>query len=337
MTHGIFKSHAKVKSQAWRRQGGTGVNISRNEHTIAAPCEVIGTGYWSGQQVRVVISPAKAGTGIVLVRSDLPGSPACPATVKFRHDAQLRTNLKRGQAQFQLVEHLMAALYAMEIDNCVVEVDGEELPGLDGSSQPFVDALQSAGLIIQAKPKKRLVIMRPITIENGVSCVSASPGPNDSSEFGYQLVFDHPSPIESQRFTFSCTPDRFARQVAPARTFVTMEQAKLLQAQGVASHVTPQDLLIFDTDGPVDNKLRFADECARHKTLDLIGDLALTGMHLVGRFSSHRGGHRLNGKLAGELLRLATETDSDAVLCIDSENQSRFGSHHSRKQSRRAA
>ncbi|TWT87933.1 UDP-3-O-acyl-N-acetylglucosamine deacetylase [Stieleria varia] len=283
------------------------MNISRNEHTIATTCEVSGTGYWSGQRVRVVMSPARVGTGILLVRSDLPGCPSCPATAEFRHDAQLRTILQRGDAQFQLVEHLMAALYAMEIDNCIVEIDAEELPGLDGSCAAYVDALQNAGLIIQAAEKKRLVIREPFTIRAADRTISAAPAPNGVTEFEYELSFDHECVIPNQKFRSTCTPDRFAREIAPARTFITQSQAQTLRAQGVASHVTNKDLLVFGDHGPIENTLRYSDECARHKLLDMIGDLALTGLQLVGQFSSVRGGHNLNGTMATQLLQLAQQ------------------------------
>jgi len=284
------------------------VNISRNQHTIASQCEVRGTGYWTAGKVRVVMRPAAADTGVVLVRSDLPDRPSCPAHVTCRTDARLRTNLTRGEARFQMVEHLMAALYALEIDNLIVEVDGEELPGFDGSSKPYVDALGQAGLVIQASQRPRLVIDQLITIREGASWISASPVAAGESHFGYQLVFDQPREIANQSFGFDCTPDRFVREVAAARTFVTQSQADALRRSGVARHVSHRDLLVFGDDGPIDNELRFQNECARHKSLDLVGDLALAGVDLVGKFVSHRGGHHLNGRMALALHRLARQS-----------------------------
>lgn len=110
------------------------MNLSRNQHTTASVCEVSGRGYWTAKEVRVVVRPAAVDTGILLVRTDLPDHPSCPATTDYRTDAKLRTNIANGDAKFEMIEHLMAALYAMEIDNCVVEIDGIEFPGLDGSS-----------------------------------------------------------------------------------------------------------------------------------------------------------------------------------------------------------
>lgn len=283
------------------------MNISRNEHTIAANCKVSGRGYWSGNRVNVKMTPASAGTGIILVRTDIPGHPSCPALATQRQDTALRTVLQRNAARFQLVEHLMAALYAMEIDNCIVEIDSEELPGLDGSSALYVEALQAAGLIIQAREKTRVTITEPFTVRNGDSWIHATPSENGDAVFEYRLSFDDAGPIKTQQFRFTCSPNRFAREVASARTFVTQSQAEQIRSQGIARHVTNQDLLVFSDDGVIDNQLHFENECARHKTLDLIGDLALSGVQLVGKFVSHRGGHNLNGQLAQKLIELADE------------------------------
>ena len=297
------------------------MNISRNQHTLASVCEVRGKGYWSGDEVRIVMRPAEKNTGIVLVRSDLPGEPSCPAHVSFRSDAGLRTNLTNGEARFQMVEHLLAALYAFEIDNCRVEINAEELPGLDGSSRPYVSAIQSSGLIIQAAERQRLVIEQLITLHDGAAWITASPAASGVSQFGYQLAFDHPGEIPNQCYSFACTPRRFAHEIAPARTFVTETQAKSLQGRGVAEHVSYQDLLVFGESGPIDNELRFVNECARHKTLDLVGDLSLAGVELIGRFTSHRGGHQLNGRMAKALYELAALSKSAHSNCVFSESR----------------
>ncbi len=284
------------------------MNLSRNQHTIATHCEVRGRGYWTAADVRVVMRPAPLGTGIQLIRRDLPGQPECRAHVAQRTDANLRTNVSSGPAKFEMIEHLMAALYAMEIDNCNVEIDSMELPGLDGSSKPYIEALSQAGLVIQAAQQPQLVIEQLITLRDGASWISASPSPTGTGQFSYHLDFDTPGLIPSQSFSFACSPMRFARELSDARTFVTKTQADQLHAQGVAKHVTYQDLLVFGDDGPIDNALRYPNECARHKTLDLVGDLALTGIDLIGKFVSYRGGHQLNGRMARALYDLALQT-----------------------------
>ena len=277
----------------------------RNEHTLAAACEVRGKGYWSGRSVRVRFCPASSGSGVRFVRTDLPGRPDCQAIAANVAAASMRTNLHNDEIQFEMVEHVMAALYGLGIDNCSVEVDGEELPGLDGSSAPYVEALRSVGMIVQATERQRYHIDRPFRVGNDSSWIDVSPVADGQPIFEYHLDYGDDSPIRPQHHRGLLSPHSFDRELAPARTFVTAEQVAKLRSAGVGQHVGPQDLLVFDESGLVDNQLRFENECARHKTLDLIGDLALTGVDLVGRFVSYRGGHRLNGELARTLARLA--------------------------------
>lgn len=277
----------------------------RNEHTIASSCEVRGRGYWSGQDVCVQFHPAPISRGVVFVRSDLEGKPECDATVQAANGVQFRTNLANGQAEFQMVEHVMAALAGLEIDNCIVEIDGCEMPGMDGSSSEFVRCLQSAGLVIQAAMKSKFVVEETMLFEMDHTSIEITPSLDGNTYYGYTLDYGDASCIPRQSFEFRCTPHSFARQVAPARTFVTLEQAEHLRSTGVAAHVTNQDLLVISDRGVVDNQFRFRNECARHKTLDLIGDLSLAGVDLVGRVQSNRGGHRLNALVAARLAKLA--------------------------------
>jgi len=255
--------------------------------------------------VTVVIHPGPLGSGIQLVRSDLATKDVCPANVDHRVDASLRTNLVCGTAKFQMVEHLMAALCGLEIDNCLVEIDAEELPALDGSSLGFVHPLRTAGLIIQARQRRRFVIRDRYRVGSPEAWIEAAPAKSGESHYEYQLSFDDDTPIAPQAFGIDLTPDSFIRQIAPARTFVSEDQANQIRASGVALHVTNQDLLVIGPDGPIANQLRFQNECARHKTLDMIGDFALSGLELIGRFRSFRGGHQLNGQMAKQLARLA--------------------------------
>lgn len=277
----------------------------RNEHSLAAACEVYGRGYWSGIEVSVRFLPATTGTGIRFVRTDLPDRPACDAVCGFTSDASFRTNLICGPARFEMIEHVMAALYAMEIDNCVVEVSGEELPGMDGSALAFVEALRSVGLVVQAAARKRYIVDRTFRVGDEQSWIEASPVVDGHPIYEYQLDYGNDSPITAQSYRGCLNAYSFCRELASARTFVTAEQVAMLQSKGVGGHVGPSDLLVFGSDGLMGNSLRFSNECARHKTLDLVGDLALTGVDLVGRFVSHRGGHRLNGEMTKLLARFA--------------------------------
>lgn len=288
----------------------------RNEQSLAANCVVSGRGYWSGREVVVRFGPAPAGSGIRFVRTDLPGRPACTATADHACSASFRTNLVCGAAKFQMIEHAMAALTGLRIDNCCVEIDGEEFPGLDGSSQAFVEALQAVGVTIQPAVRKQLVIERTLRVGDESQWIEARPVNGSESIFEYELDYGLSSPIVAQRHREFLDPRTFTRQLAGARTFVTAEQVAELRSQGVGKHVGNRDLLVFDSDGLVDNSLRFENECARHKTLDLVGDLALAGCDLIGHFVSHRGGHRLNAEMTRLLVdvagRSATES-SDAA------------------------
>lgn len=289
----------------------------RNEHTIAAECEVAGRGYWSGRPIRVRFRPGVAGTGIRFVRADLAGSPSCVAVSANCSGQSMRTNLASGLAKFEMVEHVMAALYALEIDNCIVETDGEEMPGLDGSSAAFVDALQSVGMVMQGAARKRFIVDRVFRIGDSTSWIEVSPSTVGCATFEYRLDYGDSSPIPAQSYTHLLTPTNFCRELACARTFVTAEQAVALRASGVGNHVTNADLIVFGADGSVvENQLRFADECARHKTLDLIGDIAMAGVDLLGNFVSYRGGHRLNGQVAAMLAQFASGSymSSDVTL-----------------------
>jgi UDP-3-O-acyl-N-acetylglucosamine deacetylase len=239
---------------------------------------------------------------------DLPAPNACLANVRFRQDASLRTILTNGDVRFEMVEHLMAALAALEIDNCLVEIDAEELPALDGSSLGYVEQLSSAGLIVQAASRSRLVIRDRYRIGNLDGWIELAPARHGETYYEYQLSFDDDTPIVPQAFGIELTPDRFIREVSPARTFVTETQATAIRSSGVAAHVTNQDLLVIGGSGPIDNEFRFENECARHKTLDLIGDLALSGVEFIGRVTSFRGGHNLNGKVAARLAELASRS-----------------------------
>jgi UDP-3-O-[3-hydroxymyristoyl] N-acetylglucosamine deacetylase len=278
----------------------------RNEHTIAAECEVTGRGYWSGKWVRLRFRPGAAGSGICFIRTDLNGSPSCVANTQTSCGQSMRTNLASGIASFQMVEHVLAALYALEIDNCVVEADAEEMPGLDGSSGPYFDALQSVGLVMQATARKRFIVDRVLKVGDSQSWIEVAPAQFGCASFEYRLDYGDASPIKPQTFTHLLTPSNFGLELAYARTFVTASQAAQLREKGVGSHVGNRDLIVFDNDGLViDNQLRFPNECARHKTLDFIGDLALAGVDLIGKFVSFRGGHQLNSQMASLLSTFA--------------------------------
>jgi UDP-3-O-[3-hydroxymyristoyl] N-acetylglucosamine deacetylase/UDP-3-O-[3-hydroxymyristoyl] N-acetylglucosamine deacetylase/3-hydroxyacyl-[acyl-carrier-protein] dehydratase len=277
----------------------------RNEHTIAIGVAVTGRGYWSGRGVNVRFGPASAGSGIRFIRTDLPGRPSVAATTENRVDQALRTVLMRGAARVEMIEHIMAALYGLEIDNCDIEIDAEELPGLDGSSAAYVDALRRGGLVMQAKTRRQIIVRDRIRVGGPAAWVEVAPSPDGQFHAEYRLDYGPESPIPPQSFAAAINPHSFGRELGAARTFVTAEQAQQLRDGGLASHVTNRDLLVFGSRGPVDNLLRYPNECARHKCLDLVGDLSIIGADLIGSVVSHRGGHQLNGQMALQICNYA--------------------------------
>lgn len=282
----------------------------RNEHTIAQSVRVCGRGYWSGEGINVRFHPAKVGSGIAFFRSDVGPQCLLPVGVSTRNAQSLRTVIQVGDIRVEMVEHVLAALYGLEIDNCLIEIDGGELPGLDGSSAAYVDALRSAGLVMQARTKPAFVVQHRFRVGDEQHWVEASPTPDGNTYYEYQLQYPEGSPIAPQEFRSVLSPVSFTREIAPARTFVTQEQASALRSAGLGTHVTNRDLLIFGDRGPVDNLLRYPNECARHKVLDLIGDLSIVGVDLIGCFTSRRGGHQLNGEMASAISTIIAENSA---------------------------
>lgn len=274
------------------------------QQTISHIARVSGRGYWSGQPVSLTFRPAAPDTGIVFRRIDLPGKPVLRAIATHRVDTPLRTRLVSGSAEVEMVEHVMAALYGMHIDNCMVESDACEMPGLDGSAGAITLALDQAGVSRQAVPAKVLVLEDALQIGDPRCGVIARPSNDSGLTLAYHLDYGPASPIPSSTSMAKLTPTEFLHHIAPARTFLTESDAKELQRMGVAQHVTHRDLLVFGPNGPIDNSLHFPDECSRHKLLDLIGDLALCGVRVLGTIIAHRSGHNLNGRMAMELMAL---------------------------------
>lgn len=278
------------------------LHVPRQQRTLAKTASVEGFGYWSGKDVRVEFRPAPADSGVVFVREDLPKPVKIKAVVAHRVETPRRTTLRAAGASVEMVEHIMAALGGMHVDNCEVWVNAAEMPGCDGSSLPFVEALAAAGFVEQKAARPTLFVREVTRLGNEESWVEARPGAAGALSVKFHLDYGSETAIGRQTLTLPVTPDSFRRELAPARTFMLKSEADWLLAQGLGTRATLKDLLVFDADGPIDNELRFRDECVRHKTLDLIGDLALAGCDLVGHFVAFRSGHRLNAELVRVLL-----------------------------------
>lgn len=272
----------------------------RPQRTLRQPACVTGVGYWSGRENRVVLEPSAAGSGVVFIRDDLPGKPAIPATVACREEASSRTNLAAGAARVEMVEHVLSALAGLGVDCCVVRVQAEELPGLDGSSQAFVDAIDAAGVVDLAVAVAPLVVDAVVRVGDDTAWVEAAPPRCDGLSVEYELDYG-PGPIGRQTLSLSITADAYRRELAAARTFLPADDAARLRAAGRGLAATTCDLLVFGPEGPIGNTLRWPDECVRHKVLDLVGDLSLAARPLHAHIRACRSGHRLNGALAARL------------------------------------
>lgn len=246
--------------------------------------------------------PAEVDAGIVFVRRDLAGNPRIKAVVANRVETPRRTTLRAAGASVEMVEHVMAALAGLQIDNCEVWVNEAEMPGCDGSSQPFVTALDSAGTLEQSAARPRLVVRTVTRLGGEDSWIEARPGAGGGMSVKFRLDYGSGNAIGRQTLQLPVTPESFRRELAPSRTFVLEEEAEWLVSRGLGKRATYENVLVFDKQGPVANILRYRDECVRHKALDLIGDLALAGCDLDGHFIAHRSGHRLNAELVRALL-----------------------------------
>jgi UDP-3-O-[3-hydroxymyristoyl] N-acetylglucosamine deacetylase/3-hydroxyacyl-[acyl-carrier-protein] dehydratase len=275
---------------------------ARSQRTIVREAGVRGVGFLGGSDVQLRFLPAEPDSGVVFLRADLPERPTVPAHIRHVVPRQRRTALQRGEATVELVEHVLAALAGLQIDNCLVEIDAPEPPGGDGSSQPFVEALLQAGAVEQNRPKEQFIIDQPISVQEGRASLTAYPGTGDRLVLSYNLDYGRNNPINAQSFFVELSPENFRGELADSRTFLLAEEAEELRRAGIGSRTTTADLLIFGPDGPIENQLRHADECARHKVLDMVGDLALLGKDLIGHVNAHRSGHQLNATLVRALI-----------------------------------
>ena len=277
----------------------------RRQRTLDRDAEVAGIGMVTGTRVRLRFNPAGPDAGITFLRTDVPGATPIRARAESVTGTARRTTLGSGANQVTLVEHVLAALAGMRVDNCLVELDGPEPPGLDGSSEGYVDTLLEAGVSLQAARKPRLVVGEPVTVSDGNGTLSIYPRAGEELVVSYLLDYGPQSPIVPQSHTQVITPDRFRQELSRCRTFVLEREAQELQSQGVGRHLKASELLVFGPKGLIDNRLRFPDEPARHKILDLVGDLALCGIDLVGHVVAYRSGHPLNVEMARALTRVA--------------------------------
>ncbi|MDY6914264.1 MAG: UDP-3-O-acyl-N-acetylglucosamine deacetylase [Planctomycetota bacterium] len=267
------------------------------QRTINKPVSVEGRGLFSGVASRLEFRPAPTDSGLVFVRGDSSAPVRILTDIANLANRDRRTSLANSSWTVETVEHVLAAVYGLQIDNLFIEVSGEETPDADGSSLLFVEALQSAGIAEQDAERDTFVISEPVAVAQDDASLAALPGSPDCLDILYDLDYSAVPSIGRQVFTFRLGRDDFAATLAAARTFLLAAEAEELQARGWGRHLSTSDILVMAADGPIDNKLRFPDEHVRHKICDLIGDLALLGRPLCGRIVATKSGHDLNQML----------------------------------------
>ncbi|GEO83785.1 MULTISPECIES: UDP-3-O-acyl-N-acetylglucosamine deacetylase [Alphaproteobacteria] len=272
--------------------------------TIAAPLSLTGIGVHSGRSVTINMLPADAGTGIVFVRQHDDGSTSEFKAVSSQvGNTDLCTVLGFSPARsVATVEHVMAALYALGLDNLVIEVDGAEMPIMDGSSEAFIEAIEQVGIVNLGVKRRYIRVIKPVRIEAGASWSEFRP--YDGTRFEVEIDFDTPL-IGRQKWEGDLTASTFKAELSRARTFGFMRDVERLWAAGFALGSSLENSVVISDDNTVINVegLRYEkDEFVRHKTLDAVGDLALAGAQFIGCYRSYRGGHKMNANALKALL-----------------------------------
>jgi len=256
-----------------------------------------GIGLHSGKPVRLALKPAPAEHGIRFLRTDV--GVEIPASLEYLARLDHATTLSRDRVSVSTVEHLLSALHGLGVDDVLVEVDGPEVPILDGSAAPFVILVHEVGLKPLATPRHYLKILRPVEVVRGGKSIRISPA--DHFRVSYVIGFDHPL-LRHQAASFRVAADTFAEAIAPARTFGFLREVETLRRSGLALGGSLDNAVVIGETGLLNDRLRFEDEFVRHKVLDAIGDLALLGHPVVGHLEATRAGHALHAALCRRLL-----------------------------------
>ncbi len=279
------------------------------QKTIKTEAKIAGKGLFGGQESKLVFRSAPVDTGIVFVRTDVAEPVRISALAGNIAERSRRTTLRNGSVSIETVEHCLAAARALEIDNLIIEVEGDELPAPDCSSAGYLRALQRAGIVEQQEKRKEFIIHEPISVFEGDASIYALPYDDDCLNITYDLDYGGHTGIGRQVFSCRLNAETFEKHLAGARTFLLEAEAKQFQARGVGRHLGPRDILVINSDGPIKNSYKWPNECVRHKIVDLIGDLALVGRVVKGRIVAYKSGHSLNQKLARKLYELSRRQD----------------------------
>jgi UDP-3-O-[3-hydroxymyristoyl] N-acetylglucosamine deacetylase/3-hydroxyacyl-[acyl-carrier-protein] dehydratase len=292
------------------------------QKTIKDTIKLSGKGLFGGQDATVTFHPAPEESGIVFVRTDVASAVRIAAIAPNIAERSRRTSIKKGEISIETVEHCLAAIHALGIDNIVIEVAGPELPSPDCSSAEYVNILKQAGIVEQTCARREFVIRKPLCVNAGDATIYALPYSDGDLSITYDLDYSNHAGIGRQIYSYQLAPDSFETSMAPARSFLLEVEAKQFQARGIGTHIGPNDILVIDAEGPVKNAYRWPNECVRHKIVDLIGDLMLVGRPVLGRIVAYKSGHALNQQLVRKLYEAAQQQDrierfgTDAVLDI---------------------
>jgi UDP-3-O-[3-hydroxymyristoyl] N-acetylglucosamine deacetylase len=284
------------------------------QRTLRRAISCVGIGLHSGNKVQLSLKPAPVDFGIRFRRTD-QGDHEVPAKVQHLGGIQLATALSRNEVSVETVEHLLAALVSMGIDNVLIELNSPEVPIMDGSAAPFIYLIQEAGVKQQTSARKYLKIVRPIALSRGDKRIALYP--SDHFKVTYSISFDHPL-LRHQTRTIRITEESFIEEIAPARTFTFLKDVEMLRQNGLALGGSLENAIVLGETGVL-NALRFQDEFVRHKILDAVGDLALVGHPVIGHLVAHRAGHALHTEFAGKILEARdcwrlVEGSADAVV-----------------------
>jgi UDP-3-O-[3-hydroxymyristoyl] N-acetylglucosamine deacetylase/3-hydroxyacyl-[acyl-carrier-protein] dehydratase len=280
--------------------------------TVSSRASVSGVGLHLGQPVRLTFAPAPRGSGVVFRRVDLVDAPTTPARIDYAVEAHRRTQLGRGEEALHTVEHVLAAVGALRVDDLVIEMDAAEPPIGDGSAEPFVDALRAAGVVTHGGTPEWLVVRKPFEFVDGESHYAVRPC--DALSLDITIDFPHPR-IGTQRGVYRVHPAQFIDELARARTFGFVHEVDSLRAQGLIRGASTANAVVLDTTDVVDTTLRWEDEFVRHKALDCVGDLTLAGARIRAHITAHKPSHRATVAFVRALIQHAVR--ESAVFSIE--------------------
>jgi len=269
------------------------------QRTLCRPVSFAGIGLHTGYDVNMTLIPAPPGTGLRFRRADLQGFEIEALRAHVAKVSYATTLMKKG-VMLSTVEHILSALYGLEIDNLYIDVDAMEAPILDGSCLCFVKAIMQAGIEEQNAPRRFLVIEKPIEVRHDDKFAGVYP--SSAPRATYFIDFEHQA-IGRQRIDMELTPESFCREIAPARTFGFISDIEYLKKLGLVRGGSLENAVVLGAEGILNQQLRFPDEFVRHKLLDLLGDIALAGFPIIGHLRAERAGHAIHTALAERILR----------------------------------